>query len=82
LFFLPYIEYILNNFFCVQLLLHFSKDFVQTFTEALSTRVEQKTVISHTYTILQEKQKIIVMLPNKLFVHFIATNRYLIFLFY
>jgi hypothetical protein len=26
-----------NNFFCAQLLLHFSTDFDQTFTEALSS---------------------------------------------
>jgi hypothetical protein len=38
-FFSPYIEYIVITFFCAQLLLNFSKDFVQTFTEALSSSV-------------------------------------------
>jgi hypothetical protein len=33
--FFPYIEYIMNNFFCAQLFLYFSMDFDQTFTEAL-----------------------------------------------
>jgi hypothetical protein len=35
LFFFSYKEYIVNNFFCAQLL-HFSTDFDQTFTEPLS----------------------------------------------
>jgi hypothetical protein len=34
MFFFPYIEYLVNNFYWVQLL-HFSTDFDQTFTEAL-----------------------------------------------
>jgi hypothetical protein len=35
--FFPYTEYIVNNFYSAQLLLHFSMDFDQTFTEALSS---------------------------------------------